>query len=89
MFIDEQIKGPYKKWHHLHEFEEKDNGTLIKDHITYIIPFGALGSLLLGNFIRKDVEKIFNYRKKIIEEKFSKDKQTNQNQWLNNAFTKL
>jgi ligand-binding SRPBCC domain-containing protein len=71
MFIDEQLKGPYTKWLHTHTFQEKDGGTLIIDHILYKIPFGSLGNLILGNFIRKDIQAIFNYRKNFIKEYFS------------------
>lgn len=72
MFIDEQIKGPYKKWIHTHSFKEKDGGTLIEDHVVYKIPLGGLGKLLLGKYIKSDLEKIFSYREKIIEEYFKK-----------------
>ena len=70
MFIDEQLKGPYSKWVHLHTFEQINGGTLLKDLVHYRIPMGALGKILLGRFIRKDIEKIFNYRKSVIAELF-------------------
>lgn len=72
MFIDEQLKGPYKKWEHTHTFEVKDGGTLIKDSVVYIIPFGALGKWLMGSYIRKEINKIFSYRGKVIERYFMK-----------------
>lgn len=66
-FIDEQIRGPYKKWIHTHTFIDLKGGTLIKDEIIYKIPFGAVGQLLLSSFIRNDIEKIFNYRTKVVK----------------------
>lgn len=62
-FIDEQLSGPYKKWIHRHEFKELYNGTLIKDHVTYKVPFGFFGKILEKFFISKDLKNIFNYRK--------------------------
>ncbi|MDA8791828.1 TIGR01777 family oxidoreductase [Bacteriovoracaceae bacterium] len=65
-FIDEQIKGPYTKWLHTHQFLDCGQGTLIKDHIVYKIPLGFLGRIFLSFFINKDVNSIFKYRKKSI-----------------------
>lgn len=70
-FVDLQLKGPYKKWHHLHTFEEVLGGTLISDHVTFQIPGGIAGKLLLP-FIRKDVNAIFKFRQNKIRELFQK-----------------
>jgi len=66
-FSDIQLKGPYRYWHHTHSFEEKNGGTLIKDHVLYKIPFGFLGDLVAASFIKKDLETIFSYRNKRID----------------------
>ena len=67
-FADNQVKGPYKKWYHTHSFQSRDNGTLMTDHVEYAVPGGFLAPLLNRLFVRRDVEKIFQYRnKKIIE----------------------
>lgn len=70
-FVDFQLSGPYSLWHHTHVFEKCAEGTLMKDEIIYRIPFGILGRLLLGEFIRRDIETIFDYRRKVIKEFFS------------------
>lgn len=61
-FIDRQLKGPYKLWHHLHQFEELEGGTLMTDAVQYKLPAGLLGAATAGAFVRSDVEKIFAYR---------------------------
>lgn len=61
-FIDRQIKGPFKLWHHTHEFAPRDGGTLITDRVRYDLPLGALGRFVAGGFVRRDVEEIFRYR---------------------------
>jgi uncharacterized protein len=66
-FSDIQLRGPYNHWYHTHEFEEKNGGTLIKDRVLYKVPFGIPGDLVAAKWIRKDLEKIFNYRYKIID----------------------
>lgn len=70
-FIDEQRLGPYKMWHHQHFFEEDENGVLMTDIVTYIPPFGVLGDIANQLFIKKQLEDIFNYRFKILEEKYN------------------
>ena len=76
-FSDTQTHGPYKYWHHRHEFLEKDEGTLMRDYIQYKVPFGVLGNSLVGHWIRKDLENIFNYRRKKIQEIFKDRISTN------------
>lgn len=70
-FIDEQRMGPYKMWHHQHIFEIKDDGVLMKDIITYIPPFGLIGQIANKIFIKKQLKSIFDYRQKVINEKFN------------------
>ncbi len=69
-FIDEQLKGPYKKWIHQHDFIDSKNGTLICDKITYKLPMGSIGNLVAGWFVQRDVTNIFNFRKKVIRDIF-------------------
>ena len=70
-FIDEQIKGPYSKWLHKHDFISVRNGTLISDKVVYKIPLGFIGKLFAGWYIKKDVTNIFNYRNSVISKTFS------------------
>jgi ligand-binding SRPBCC domain-containing protein len=70
-FIDAQLKGPYKIWHHTHEFIEVQGGTFMTDIVKYEIPYGIFGSLAKLLFVKNDVEKIFNYRFLKIKELFS------------------
>ena len=62
-FIDEQRFGPYKMWHHEHWFEALPNEkTLMKDKISYKIPFGFLGHIAQAIFIKKQLKTIFEHR---------------------------
>jgi ligand-binding SRPBCC domain-containing protein len=62
-FVDRQLRGPYRLWHHTHTFEEHPDGTLMSDRVRYVLPFGPLGSLAHVAFVRNDLEKIFDYRR--------------------------
>jgi ligand-binding SRPBCC domain-containing protein len=66
-FVDVQISGPYALWHHTHEFEPRADGTLIRDRVRYRIGFGPLGEGARRLFVRRDLERIFDYRRAAIE----------------------
>ncbi len=66
-FVDKQLRGPYRLWHHTHAFEERDGGTLCLDHVRYC-PRG--GALIHWLFVRRDVERIFNYRQQRLQQLF-------------------
>ncbi len=70
-FIDSQLRGPYKKWHHVHTFEDVPGGTLISDDITFRPPGWIFGKLLLP-LVRKDLLEIFQFRQKKIKELYLK-----------------
>ncbi len=61
-FVDLQLKGPYRLWHHTHLFEPLDGGTLMRDLVRFSVPFGTFGDLSAGGLVRRDVEQIFDYR---------------------------
>lgn len=65
-FVDTQLKGPYRKWHHTHRFEKLGPGTLMTDRVLYRIPMGLLGDLSAGWLVRGDVRKIFDYRRQSV-----------------------
>ncbi len=73
MFIDQQIKGLYTMWHHTHTFHEMDGRVEIKDRVVYSIPFSILGRILNYLWIRKDLQNIFYYRKRVIDKHFEND----------------
>lgn len=62
MFTDVQVRGPYALWKHLHTFEPVTDGTLMRDFVTYRIPFSFVGKILLGAIIRRHLQDIFSYR---------------------------
>jgi ligand-binding SRPBCC domain-containing protein len=61
-FVDVQLRGPYRSWHHTHRFEPVDGGTLVRDTVRYALPFGPLGRLAHAWIVKSDLEAIFDYR---------------------------
>ena len=59
-FVDRQLRGPYRLWHHEHTFQSRDDGTLVTDRVEYSVPGGPLVHRL---FVRGDLERIFTFRR--------------------------
>jgi len=66
-FIDRQLRGPYRLWHHEHRFEECGNGTSVSDEVEYSVWGGAIANHL---GVARDIEKIFSYRSARLREIF-------------------
>lgn len=69
-FIDEQRRGPYRRWVHEHTFEERSGGTLCRDHLRYAVYGGAL---IHGLFVERDLERIFAFRQATLRALFRGD----------------
>jgi ligand-binding SRPBCC domain-containing protein len=67
-FTDIQLVGPYRSWSHLHTFEDSEGGTLMRDTVTYRLPFGPLGGIAHTLAVRRQLEDIFRYRALRIDE---------------------
>ena len=69
-FIDEQRSGPYRLWHHLHRFESCAEGVRMLDRIHYALPFHPFSAPVHGLFVRRQLDHIFAFRRRILEERF-------------------
>ena len=74
-FADVQDKGPFKTWHHRHEFvrEVRDGveGTLVRDVIDYDVGFGFAGAIANALFVRRQMECTFRERQKTLPQLLS------------------
>lgn len=59
-FVDEQVKGPFRYFRHVHVFSEDAAGTTMTDSIEFAAPFGPLGraveKLVLTRYLKKLIE---------------------------------
>lgn len=73
-FVDEQVRGPYRKWRHEHRFEERGDGTAVIDRVDYAVPGGPGIERLVHRFlVGPDVRRIFDYRRERLEELFGEE----------------
>jgi ligand-binding SRPBCC domain-containing protein len=69
-FVDEQRFGPYSMWHHQHHFKAVEGGVEMTDIVHYKLPFWFLGDIAHALFVKKQLKNIFDYRYKIVSQKF-------------------
>jgi ligand-binding SRPBCC domain-containing protein len=69
-FIDEQRLGPYKWWHHQHHFREAPGGVEMTDDVKYLLPMGILGRFANALFVSRQLNSIFDYRHKVLQDFF-------------------
>jgi ligand-binding SRPBCC domain-containing protein len=69
MFVDAQLRGPYKRWIHTHYFREEDEGTIIEDAVEYCLPYWPLGEVVYP-LVRLQLHRIFRYRQQAIRAYF-------------------
>ena len=72
-FRDIQLNGPYDIWDHTHMFEECKNGTMMIDKIKYSIPFKIIGRMAHSIWVKRELQRIFDYRYEIIENIFKEN----------------
>ncbi|MEW6130597.1 MAG: SRPBCC family protein [Acidobacteriota bacterium] len=73
LFIDVQRRGPFACWLHQHRFVPTDRGTtLMIDEVDYELPMGWLGEWVAGAFVRKKLQRLFDYRHEMLAEQFKK-----------------
>ncbi len=65
-FVDVQVRGPYRLWHHTHELERLDGGaaTLMRDTVRYSLGFGAPGEVAHRLLVRRELDAIFDFRER-------------------------
>jgi ligand-binding SRPBCC domain-containing protein len=71
-FADVQQRGPFKRWHHRHEFQAETrkgvSGTAVRDVIEYDVGYGRLGKIANSLFIERQMRQTFADRQKVLPE---------------------
>jgi hypothetical protein len=72
LFADRQLSGPFASWYHRHRMIDDGNGgTTLRDEVDYELPLGAIGRWIGSRYIRRKLNRMFDYRhevtKRIVE----------------------
>lgn len=57
-FVDEQVRGPFKSFRHVHEFAEHGAGSVMTDRIEFTAPCGPLGWFVERVVLRRYLERL-------------------------------
>jgi ligand-binding SRPBCC domain-containing protein len=67
---DVQDRGPFKSWHHRHEFRAETRGgvrgTLVRDVIDYEVGFGFLEAIANALLVRRQMQSTFAQRQQTL-----------------------
>ena len=71
-FVDQQLRGPYRRWHHTHTFVEAAGpdgqpGTQMDDLVRWELPLSPFGEVAYPA-VRLQLARIFGYRQRRIAE---------------------
>jgi ligand-binding SRPBCC domain-containing protein len=72
VFADAQERGPFGSWLHTHWFRAVPGGVEMRDVVEYELPLGWLGRVFGGWLVKRELERIFDYRGEAIQRQFSK-----------------
>ncbi len=72
-FVDRQLKGPYRYWHHSHEFRPEGDSTRVIDSVDYGLALDPLSRIAHAVMVRHQLRAIFEYRQTALSQIFEGD----------------
>lgn len=61
-FVDEQVRGPFRRFRHEHVFEPTKDGTLMIDRIDFDAPLGPIGDVVEKALLRRHMRHLISSR---------------------------
>lgn len=71
-FVDRQLAGPYRWWHHEHRFEAVPGGTRVIDRVEFV----PRARWITAGLVARDIERIFRYRQESLPRLFTPETAT-------------
>lgn len=61
-FTDEQVRGPFKAFRHVHDFAATATGSIMVDRVEFTAPLGVLGRAVERLFLARYLERLIAQR---------------------------
>jgi ligand-binding SRPBCC domain-containing protein len=62
-FVDEQVEGPFARWHHIHRFAANGTGgTVMTDVVEFAAPLGPLGRIAESAVLDRYMQRLIRLR---------------------------
>ncbi|TLM85787.1 SRPBCC family protein [Pseudarthrobacter sp. NamE5] len=61
-FVDEQVRGPFKSFRHIHGFAATAGGSIMTDQVEFTAPFGFLGRAAEKLVLRRYLQRLIRER---------------------------
>jgi ligand-binding SRPBCC domain-containing protein len=68
-FVDEQVRGPFRSFHHEHIFEAVEGGTRMVDRVRFEGPLGPIGRLVERAVLASYLERLITIRGSYLRDK--------------------
>ena len=65
-FTDEQVRGPFRSFRHVHEFEPAPGGSIMTDRVEFSAPFGLLGRAAEKLVLRPYLQRLIRDRARFL-----------------------
>ncbi len=66
-FRDSMVRGPFKRFDHDHFFENRGEGTLMRDVFDFESPFAILGKFIDAIILKRRMERLLCERNEILK----------------------
>jgi ligand-binding SRPBCC domain-containing protein len=65
LFEDQQVKGPFGRWHHRHRIVAEGDGARLIDEVDFTPPLGVVGRVFAPRIILPRLRRLFAYRQEV------------------------
>jgi ligand-binding SRPBCC domain-containing protein len=65
-FVDEQVRGPFAAFRHVHTFEAAEAGTRMTDEVAFAAPLGPLGKVAESLVLRRRLRHLIEVRNELL-----------------------
>jgi ligand-binding SRPBCC domain-containing protein len=67
-FVDELVRSSFRKLRHVHEFDERDGKTVMRDTLDWISPLGILGRIADALFVTRHMRSFVTRKQAALKE---------------------